>query len=416
MMLMLLLACTVKPPQDLGRLAADQTVLSESESLAHLAAAGGAGDVANLLRSGEAVFSSAPDPSTLFADRHQAHQELPVLSESTELRVMTYNIALLSRTYLGTLVEMPELEARLPRMGEVLFTSDYDVLLLQEVWEWKDLLDLQVQGAHHGYVVYGGTASLHSEHGLAIAVRVDAIDWTVPQEQDEQQFTAQRKMEFWPGPDIKRGWLRWSFTLSGTGQRVHLYDIHATSFVSFWLQRELQARQVGSEVASRPAEDVVILGGDLNSGPYYHTDVWIDGAGQPVPEWWRNAAAYGLWLHYGEMYDVINAVREPEDVRLGSAIPTNHAEYLSEPYGQSSWCDEVAGTVYTGTDCNSLYFQSYAGTEFPARLDHILIRDPSGVVRVQSAGMAMTELMEFETGTFELSDHYAVEAILQIGN
>ena len=301
-------------------------------------------------------------------------------------------------------------------MGELLFTADYDVLLLQEVWEWDDLLSLQVEGARHGYVVYGGTASLHDEHGLAIAVREDVIDWTAPQEQAEQQFSAQRKLEYWPGPSVKRGWLTWSFTLSGTSQRIHLYDIHATSFVSFWLQRELQARQVGSEVASLPEEDVVILGGDLNSGPYYHVDVWTDGAGEPVPEWWRNATAYGLWLHYGEMYDVLNAVREPEDVRLGATIPMEHAGYLTEPYGQVAWCDEVAGTVFTATDCNSLYFQSYAGTEFPARLDHIFVRDPGAVVRVQSAGMAMTEEHEFETGTFEVSDHFALEAVLQIEN
>ena len=413
-MLLLLLACTVKPPQDLGSFAADQTMLSAAAPLTHLAAAGAEGDVADLLRAGNAVFSAAPDPSSLFVERHQEHQALPPLQESIELQVMTYNVALLSRTYLGSLVEMPEIDARRQRMAELLFSADYDVLLLQEVWEWEDLLALQVAGAHQGYVVYGGTAARHDEHGLAIAIREDVIDWTAPQQQAEQQFAAQRKLEYWPGPDVKRGWLTWSFTLSGTDQRIHLYDIHATSFVSFWLQRELQARQVGLEVAALPEEDVVILGGDLNSGPYYHADIWIDGAGEPVAEWWRNAAAYGLWLHYGEMYDVLNAVGEPEDVRLGSTIPTAHADYLAEPYGRAAWCDEVAGTVFTATDCNSLYFQSYAGTEFPARLDHILVRDPSEVVRVQSAGMAMTELMDFETGTFEVSDHFAIEAVLQI--
>ena len=245
-MLLSLLACAVKPPSDLGSLAADQVLLSDAAPLAHLAAAGGEGDVAALLRADEAIFSSAPDPSALFTARHQDHQALPVLSESTELRVMTYNIALLSRTYLGNLVEMPELDARSQRMGELLFTADYDVLLLQEVWEWDDLLSLQVEGARHGYVVYGGTASLHDEHGLAIAVREDVIDWTAPQEQAEQQFSAQRKLEYWPGPSVKRGWLTWSFTLSGTSQRIHLYDIHATSFVSFWLNimRKINAQDL----------------------------------------------------------------------------------------------------------------------------------------------------------------------------
>ncbi len=413
-MLLFLFACAVKPPQNLGSFAADQAALAESPILAHLSEAGAAGDVSALLRSDSEIFTSAPDPSTLFSTQYAEHQALPALAESTQLRVLTFNTALLSRTYLGNLVEMPELEARRARMGEVLFSTGYDVLLLQEVWEWADLLALQVQGAANGYVVYGGTASLHSEHGLAIAVREDVIDWTSPQDQTEQQFSAQRKLEYWPGPDVRRGWLTWSFTLAGTSRRIHLYDLHATSFVSFWLQRELQARQVGMEVASRPAEDVVILGGDLNSGPYYSTDTWTDGVGEVVPEWWRNAAAYALWLHYGELYDALNAVRIPEDVTLGKTVPTDHAGFLTEPYGRAGWCDEVAGTVFSATDCNTIYFQSYAGTEFPARLDHIFIRDPSSVVRVQSAGLTLNEPMTFSTGTFELSDHFGVEATLEI--
>lgn len=413
-MLLPLLACAVRPPQDLGSLAADQAGLSETAVLSHLATAGGEGDVATLIRGDGAEFTTAPDPSAFFNEAYQTHQALSPLPESTQLRVLTFNIALLSRTYLGNLVEMPQIDARSGVMGQALFDGSHDVLLLQEVWEWADLLALQVEGASHGYVVYGGTATLHSEHGLAIAIREDVIDWNIPQEQAEQQFTAQRKLEYWPGPDVKRGWLTWSFTLAGTDQRVHLYDIHATSFVSFWLQRELQAREVGTEAAALPAEDVVILGGDLNSGPYYHTDVWTDGEGEAVPEWWRNAAAYSLWLHYGEMYDALNAVRVPEDVSLGQTIPTDHATYLSEPYGNADWCGEVANTIFSATDCNAMYFESYAGTEFPARLDHLMIRDPASVVRVQAAALALTEPMEMEGGTFELSDHFGIAAILEI--
>jgi len=413
-MLLSLLACAVKPPMDLGSFAADQALLSDTQVLSHLADAGGERDLSALLRSDGSIFMSAPDPSALFTAQHEAHQALPPLTESTELRVLTFNTALLSRSYLGTLVEMPEIDARRSKMGEKLFTAGYDVLLLQEVWEWGDLLALQVEGAGYGYAVYGGTAGVHSEHGLAIAVREDIIDWSAPQEQEEQQFDAQRKLEYWPGPDVRRGWLTWSFTLAGTSQRVHLYDIHATSFVSFWLQRELQARQVGMEIAARPAEDIVLLGGDLNSGPYYDTDVWTDGAGEAVPGWWRNAAAYALWLHYGELYDALNAARLPEDVTLGKTIPADHTTYLTEPYGQREWCDEVAGTVFSATDCNTLYYQSYGGTEFPARLDHVFIRDPGAVVRVQSAGLVLSESMPFDTGTFELSDHYGVETVLEI--
>ena len=114
------------------------------------------------------------------------------------------------------------------------------------------------------------------------------------------------------------------------------------------------------------------------------------------------------------MYDALTAFQVPEDVTLGKTIPLDHTSYLTEPYGQRDWCDEVAGTVFSATDCNTLYYQSYGGTEFPARLDHVFIRDPSAVVRVKSAGLVMDEPMTFETGTFELSDHYGVETILEI--
>ncbi len=413
--MLLMLACAVHPPRDLGSYPADQASLSQTEVLAHLAsAAGDVEDVTALLRADGNIYTTAPDPSALFEARLAAHQALAPLPEAVELSVLTFNTALLSRTYLGNLVEMPEINARRAVMGERLFSLGYDVLLLQEVWEWSDYETLAFDAARYGYAIYGGTEALHPEHGLAIAVREALINPDVPQEQTEQQFDAQRKLEHWPGPSVRRGWLTWSFTIAGTDRVVHLYDLHATSFVDYWLQRELQARQVGMEVASHPAEDVVILGGDLNSGPYYHTDIWTEGDGTAVAGWWRNATAYALWLHYGEMYDVLNAVEIPQDVRLGSSIPGVWQDYLTEPYGQLSWCDEIAGVVFTATDCNSLYYRSYGGTEFPARLDHLMIHDPSAVVRVVDAGIVLDEVQDFAAGQFELSDHYGMAATLHI--
>jgi hypothetical protein len=398
--------------------------LSEVEALAHFDAAlseearVAVTQLDHLMSSDADVFSSAPDPTALFASRRAAHAALPPLAEgASELRVLTFNAALLDRTYLGNRVQMPELEVRGPVMGERLMRLGYDILLLQEFWEWSDVEALQAAGEAAGYQVYGGSPTRHGEHGLAIAVRKELIAPDKPQDRREQQFSAQRKLEYFPGPDVRRGWLTWSFTLAGTDQQVHLYDVHATSFVSFWLQRELQAREVGAEISTRPAGDVVILGGDLNSGPYYHDDVWRDGDNSDVGEWWRNAVAYGLWLHYGEMYDVLNAVEIPMDVELGQSIPDprDHHVFRIEPYGRARWCGEVEGVVFTATDCNALYFQSYAGTEYPARLDHLMVRDPSGVARVLESDIVLDRKMFFGGQELELSDHYGVEAIIQIG-
>ncbi|MFT4978302.1 MAG: hypothetical protein ACI8S6_004210 [Myxococcota bacterium] len=419
------LGCAVRPPKDLGALPIDQASLTETEVLAHLGAAlseearGEIGQLDVLLRSDAAVFGAAPDPSGLFEARRAAHAALPPLAEgAAELRVLTFNTALLDRTYLGNLVQMPEIELRRPVMGERLMRLGYDILLLQEVWEWSDVEALKAAGEAAGYIVYGGSPDKHPEHGLAIAVRADLIAPDKPQDRREQQFSAQRKLEYFPGPDVRRGWLTWSFTLAGTEQQIHLYDVHATSFVSFWLQRELQAREVGAEISTRPEGDVVVLGGDLNSGPYYRDDVWIDGENVAVGGWWRNAVAYALWLHYGEMYDALNAVELPQDVALGETIPQprDHRVFLIEPYGRARWCGEVSGVVFTATDCNDLYFQSYAGTEFPARLDHLMIRDPSGAVRVMEAGLVLDQPAFFGGREVELSDHYGIDARIQIGS
>lgn len=419
-----MMGCALRPPKDLGSLAGDQAVLADTEALAHLAAAVSTEmDVEivrldQLLQVDADVFVSAPDPNALFASRRAEHAELPPLMEgATPLRVLTFNAALLDRTYLGTRVQMPEMDSRSPVMAERLFRLDCDILLLQELWEWSDVTALRTAAEAAGYVIYAGSPQRHREHGLAIAVRESLISTEHAQDRREQQFQAQRELEYFPGPDVKRGWLTWSFTLANTEQRIHLYDVHATSFVSFWLQRELQAREVGAEVARRADEDVVILGGDLNAGPYYRDDVWMDGSNQEHSGWWRNAVSYALWLHYGEMYDALNAVEIPQDVNIGMTVPDprDHRVFLLEPYGRERWCGEVEGVVFTATDCNDLYFQSYAGTEFPARLDHIMIRDPSGVVRVEEVDIVLDRKMYFGGQEMELSDHYGVEARLLVG-
>ncbi|MEL6345031.1 MAG: endonuclease/exonuclease/phosphatase family protein [Myxococcota bacterium] len=413
--------CALKPPRSM-EMDADQAPLASTAPLKHLHQALDAdakaeiNTVADLLRAGPDVFASAPDPSAWFEAEQARLARMPALEQAMPLRVLTYNIALLDRKYMGTTVTMPEIDARRPVMGDRLFKMGYDILLLQEVWEWSDVEALQRAGEAAGYVVYGGSPTLHPEHGLAIAVRKEIIDEEQPQDRREQQFMAQRKLEYFPGPDIKRGWLTWSFTLAGADRRVHLYDLHATSFVVYWRQRELQARQVGAEIRERPREDVVILGGDFNSGPYYRDDVWMDGDNKKVPDWWRNAVAYPLWLHYGQLTDVLNATEVPQDVNLGNTIPRldDYSALLTVPAGDERWCGLSEGVVFTASDCNSLYFKSYGGTEPPARLDYLFLRDPSGAVRVSEANLVLDEPQSFDDRQHELSDHYGVEALLKV--
>ena len=404
-------------PKDLGDLPEDQILLGDALVLQHIAEAledSEGLDVATFLRDGGLEYSSAPDPSAWMQHIHDTHQALPTLDDALELQVLSYNTGLLSRSYLGNLVEVPEIEPRRTEQFELLFTLDYDILLLQEVWELEDAQAFAEAADGQGYSSWYGTDELHPQHGLFMAVRAELIAGSP--DQTEGQFEAQQSVEYWPGPDIRRGWLSWSFELADTGRTLHLYDTHTTAFPDKWSKRDLQARELGLELSSHPDSDIVLLGGDLNAGPYYPSDTWTDGDGKDHGEWWRNASSWALWQHYGGLVDAHGLAQPLEDVTLGDTVPTGGGEsFLAEPFGDESWCDTTPVTTFTATDCNSLYFESYAATEVPARLDHLMLRDPEQAVRVVASGLVFTEVLELEGVSVELSDHYGVEANLQIG-
>jgi endonuclease/exonuclease/phosphatase family metal-dependent hydrolase len=409
---LLLLGCSMRPA-DLGTIPEDAVRVRDADVLAHLAPARGDDlTVAELLRRRPGGFTVAPDPSALIEATRERHAALPVVADFVELSVLTYNLGLLSRTYLGNLVEVPEIEARRSAVPEALFALGHDILLLQEVWEWEDARRIQRVGERHGYAVWAGTTRKHLQHGLVIAVKLEHITGNTLL--GEAQYRAQRKLERWPGPNVKRGWLSMGFDLDGTDTQLTVVNTHGTSFPEYWRQRDLQARELGRAIAATPG--VVVLGGDLNSGPYYHHETWTDGIGDPSPAWWDNAVSWGLWQHYGGMIDVLAAAGGADDVALGSTIPDRWQRYLDAPYGDEGWCEANRGRVFTGTDCNRLYFEQYAGTEPPARLDHVLLRDPERRVRVVGAGLTLTErhALGAAGGAVELSDHYGVRATLRV--
>lgn len=413
--LALVAACVPKLPTDLGRVPADAARLRDSAVLRHLDAAWAGDDaptVADVIRAGDAPFDRAPDPSALLDALAAAHAALPPLEDPVELRVLTYNVGWLSRTYLGSRVEVPEIAARRELLPERLFDGTWDVLFLQEVWEDADVERLRAAAEPAGYRVWGGSERLHDQHGLAIAYKAERFG--EPEAALENTFQQQRALEFWPGPGVRRGWLHWVVPLRGTSRRLHLLDVHATSFVPFYKARDSQARQVGRSLAGVPPDDVVLLGGDLNSAPYYRDDVWLDDDGEAVAPWWRNAPAWALWLHHGPFEDAVVAAGRTGDVALMDALPARPPADPTVPFGDPSWCEAHRGELFTGTDCNSLYFRQYGGTEPPARLDHVLFRDPGRHVRVTGAELVFVEPVEQEGRRFELSDHYGISVTMQI--
>ena len=399
-------------PRDLGDVVGDEVRLQEVDALRHLHEVSVRPDAIaeDALRGSRLKMSQAPDPSAYLEALFDAHQALPELSDSVPLTVLTYNVALLRRTYLGVLVESPHMDARRAQLGEV-FDLGYDVLLLQEVWNDEDAELLEAAARARGYVTWSGTPRLHDNHGLMMAARATVVTGEVSV--DEGIYRSQRKLEYWPGPNVRRGWLSMSFQLAGTGQQFTFYDTHATSFPEFWKVRNGQARELGR--ISRDAQGVVVLGGDLNSGPYYPKDQWLDGSGSVVRDWWANATAWGLWQHYGDLQDMAALSGQADDLGWMNAIPDDWTGYLREPYGDALWCETATKTLLSGSDCNSLYHQQYAGTEYPARLDHLMLRDQQSRARVQSVDMILQERsVEVGEQRVELSDHYGVVAHLMV--
>lgn len=411
--LVLCVGCAAGFHPRLGSLGADETALTDSGPLSYVSHASSAlgEDVESLLGRAPDAISRPPDPSARMESQRAAHRALPDLASSIELSVLTYNLGLMDFEVLGYPVQSPALEARRAATPGQVFALGHDVLLLQEVWRWQDV-DVLAREAHAaGYVIWPGTPERHEEHGLVIAVRAERIGGGT--ELDEGRFDAQQRVERWPGPGVRRGWLSFAFDLAGTEQRVTFFNTHATAHMRHWRVREHQARQLGAVVGAEGG--LVFLGGDLNSAPYYPQDVWMTGMGHEVGGGWNNAVAWGLWQHYSGAVDVVALVAGAEDVRLQRHVPRDWTRFLYDPYGDASWCDAMRGSLLTGTDCNSLYFEQYAGEEPPARLDHLLMSDPEGQVRVDGVSVVLHDrTVATDTGEVEASDHYGLAAHLRI--
>lgn len=405
----LLAACTggLAP----GDQPADQAALADAPALAHLAAAYPDAAVVADLFARDRVPTSAPDPSAWFDADRAAHAALPALQGGTELKVLSYNVGLLDREYLLGRASVPNLSERRARQLDLLFAEGWDVLILQELWEWSDAQAFAQAASVAGYQAWIGSESLHPYHGVGLFVRSSLVGLT--NDQREVTYSAQRKLEKWPGPGLERAWLEWSFELAGSGETVVVVGTHLSPFMDFWHVRDLQARQLGLRVAALPADAIVVLGGDLNAGPYYSVDRWVNTAGEEVNGFWRNASTLPLLAHYGGLVDARVLVNPPQDVAFGDAVPVGGGpSYAETPYGASGFCAEHRGT-WTATDCNGLSFSSYGGDELPSRMDHIFLRDGTGTLRVLDGGLAHAEV-DPALG-FELSDHYAPWVTLGVG-
>ncbi len=406
-------------PSDLGTLPDDQVKLIESPALAHLAAAIDGGDeltVEELMSGALPSFTRAPDPSGLLELQRHEHDALPTPQDAYALRVLTYNVGLLSRWYPLTEVEVPEIERRRERFADLLLEDRWDILLLQEVWEPHDVARLEEGAERLGYELYAGTDRHHEYHGLVTLVRSALIDRDAPQQREEVLYEQQRALERFPGPGLERGFLSWELGLAGLGgTTVRLYNTHLTSLPPQGPIRAAQARELAVHSRGASQDTLILVGGDLNSAPYYPLDTFGAVSGEPVSGWWSNTTMYAVMLHYGDFRDIQLLAGAADDLAVLDGLPAyDEAAYTREPFGDPSRCDVIAPAV-TLSDCNSLLFTSSGGTEYPARIDYLMYRDARERVRVINASVEYSEPVELGEGvSAELSDHSGVGALLAI--
>jgi hypothetical protein len=71
-------------------------------------------------------------------------------------------------------------------------------------------------------------------------------------------------------------------------------------------------------------------------------------------------------------------------------------------------------TLFTATDCNSMYFAHYAATEFPARIDFVMARDTDNRVHVDESRLAFVDPVAYGGRMGPLSDHYGQMVRLRV--
>lgn len=406
-------SCT--EPLAIGSHEGDGQALSESANLQHLQTAFQKDmTVAEMLADVDALrFATAPDPSALLRATATL-DDARSASNGAPLRILVQNVALLDAKIFGFMdyAETPFLEERRGELPHLYIGAGFDILLFQEVWVDEDLERFIETAEEAGYAAFASSRDGYND-GLLTLIHSSLIEDNRAPSSDAMPYHMQDGLEHFPGPGIKRGYLWVRFHHPTLGE-ISVFNTHMQAYASNWKHRMMQARELGIAIDDHATEnELVFVGGDLNSGPYYAMDTWAHPDGTEETNWWKNAIAYPLLLEYGKLQDLAVMGRTIEDaasdVVLGGEVPNLPELALEVPMGDAAYCDSVPHHTFSATDCNSLYFQQYAGTEFPARLDHLHARDPQGRIRVVQHELVFTEEIEFGGILTEPSDHYGVK-------
>lgn len=366
-----------------------------------------------ITRGDDVVFNKAPNPAQLLKDINTLDDERSRAGREP-LSVLTWNVALLDAAIFGFIpyVSSPNLDQRRRVLPGLAFETGADVILLQELWVAEDVEAFERRARGAGYVGFSHDRGSGND-GLIVFVRSDVIAGGTTATVDFSPYASQVGTEYFPGPGIARGWMSVNFVHAGIGP-VTVFNTHMQAFPENWLGRVKQARELGIEMRAAKEENnsFVLVGGDFNSGPYYKNAEWTSPDASTIDRWFHNAIAWPTLLAYGELVDAAIMGRSAEDaiadVTLGDTVRNDSTKALDIPGAEQGWCERTPATTFTATDCNKLYFQQYAGTEAPARLDHIFVNDEDGRVVVEGSTLMFTDKQEFGDLVVEPSDHYGV--------
>jgi hypothetical protein len=398
--------------------AADRVLLVEDPRLSYLvdalkSRATGRLQVSDLFD--DQRFDHAPNP-TLLLEKMQRENPDPT-ADGVNLTVTSLNVALL-KGYLFksplSVVEAPYVDERTPAVIDSLLDGENGVVFVQELWTNEAQTYAEEAAARLGYQVAGHVSGLGLLTGLYTFVRDDLVQNYIHVDQTDYSGFGADPIAL--SVSIVRGFQVVSFTHPTIG-RVRLYNTHQAPFPHGWSQRLFEQRQIGEAISSEPDDALVLVGGDFNAGPYYARNRWTDATGSDVPDWFENALAYPVGLFFGGLDDLFVRGRTAEtaalDVTAGDAVENGWQSAATTPFGVPGWCD-LYGAAFSATDCNALYFAQYAGQEAPARLDQLLVRDPTGRVHARNSRIVF-DTMRLPSGeTIPVSDHGALRVDVTI--
>jgi endonuclease/exonuclease/phosphatase family metal-dependent hydrolase len=401
----------------------DNFVLADTSGFAHIAAAlDNSADLTlrDVFEQGDALtFSGAPNPAKLLTDTNALDDNRDRAGRAP-LSVLTYNVALLDVDLFNVIpyTESPNIPQRRRVLPALIFETGADVVLLQELWLDEDVEHFSERAALAGYraIVHDRSGG---NDGLMICIREDIIAGGTSVDVDFAPYASQNGTEYWPGPGILRGWMSVRFVHDDIGG-VHVFNTHMQAFPENWLGRVKQARELGIQIRTSVEQsgDFAFVGGDFNSGPYYKSASWTSPDASVFDGWYHNTIAYPALLTYGNLVDAAimgrPAIDAIADITLGDTVVNDSKTALDVPGAVDGWCEQTPHTTFTATDCNSIYFDQYAGTESPARLDHVFVSDVNARVVVANSQIVFTEPQSFDDVVVEPSDHFGVRVDLLV--